>query len=92
MGVLVSGALRESLRKWWVGIRDHEQARSWARHMDPVPSSSPRLARLEDYLGPSDLIGERDWCDGRLLPCPKCGRCCPCRHTERKPGYTEEHR
>lgn len=53
-------------------------------HADPVPEGRGRLIVLTDYY-PLDYIGDRAWCDAKRRPCDECGgRCCACRHTERR--------
>jgi hypothetical protein len=55
-------------------------------HKNPVPDGKARLVTLDDYSWLT-YSGRRAWCDTKPRPCRTCGgSCCPCRHTERKPG------
>ena len=58
-------------------------------HRDPIPAGEFRLVQLrDDWWSPNTFIGGRAWCDARLRDCSACGgRCCGCRHTERRPSW-----
>ena len=62
------------IRRWFARRRGHS---------NPTPAGQARLVVLTDYWWPT-YLGVREWCDGKLRPCPYpgCGRCCACRHTE----------